>query len=495
MVFNQKFQNFFIHYGLWICTSALWLAIGVYIYLGSYSRYMADDYCETMRVTTAANPVAAVIERYTSDNWPRASMRYSNLLLTGISEELGRYRMQITMPVMILFWAVGLTLCVRAVRKLFAISIPIQADWFAGGLLAFFSILLAPNVFQILYWRSAMMTHFAPLVFGTFLVTLMLNQVSAAKNLSLLNYVSVFVFTFVIAGFSEPPAAVMVTVFSLLITAIFVWDKSPHKQARIILFASGLLGAGLGIITMLSSPAITPVQRDASVNFAVIILNSFIYSFQFLVNIFRISPLPLSLSLVLPFLAVWLYQQTLSAPQNKKEVIVNLLILPFLLWLLVAASFAPSVYGQGFPVERARFLGSTLLVIAMITTGILLGLLSSSWKLPVKYAFLQWVFLGVFVLLGTSYPIRRALVLLTESVPEYHQRADYWDRREALIMRKAASGETDLIIPGFSGIYGVKELDDRPNFWFNRCAAQIYGVNSIRTISYDPQSLEQLLNE
>ena len=336
------------------------------------------------------------------------------------------------------------------------------------------------------------MTHFAPLIFGSFLVSLFIKLARNLRKPPLLVYFAIFLLTFVLAGFSEPPATVMVTIFSLLIVSIYLWDNSPYKQQRILLCASGLAGAGLGIVTMLASPAITPIERDVSVSIVTILLNSFIYSFQFLIDLVQKSPLPVGLVFILPLFCFLISPKPEST--NYKKVITTLLILPFLLWLLVAASFAPSVYGQGFPVERARFLGSTLTAIATATIGILVGLLLTFIK-STSSSFLKWILLGIFIFIGTVYPLRRAEYLISVSIPEYQQRADYWDRREALILRKAAAGETDLVIPGLDGIYGVKELDDRQYFWVNNCAAQIYGVNSIRTVGVDEEELEYLLNE
>jgi len=490
---QNKSRTIFLYYGLWACVVVVWFAVGLYANLGIYSRYMSDDYCETLRVTSSSNPLNAVIERYTGAFWPRASMRYSNLFFVGVSEMMGENAMQVTIPALLLLWAFGLTLSMRELRKFLNISLPVQVDLFAGGFLTFFTILLSPNPFQTFYWRSAAMTHFAPLVFASFLAALLLRSARNLQKHSLLLYIAIIFTTFVIAGFSEPPATVMVTVFGLLLAAAYFWDHSSNKAQKLALIASALLGAITGIVTMLASPAITPVNGAEKTGVVTVLLNSFIYSFQFLLDAVKSSPLPFGIIFALALLAAWLY----SGPEdvNKKSLVIQLVVLPFLLWVLIASSFAPSVFGQGYPVERARLLGIVLSVGATAMVGVLFGVLVSAWKVPGRSDFFQWTALILFVLISTVYPFRRALVLYSETIPEYSLRAKYWDAREAMIKDQAASGEMDIVIPSFSGIYGVKELDDRPDFWFNVCAADMYGVNSLRTISYDPADLEKLLSD
>ena len=60
--------------------------LGVMAYLGTFTRYMADDYCETY-FTQTYSPLGAVINRYEEGQW-RAANRYSNLLFVGIVETL-----------------------------------------------------------------------------------------------------------------------------------------------------------------------------------------------------------------------------------------------------------------------------------------------------------------------------------------------------------------------------------------------------------------------
>src|SRR5260370_17026852 len=68
--------------------AALTLSLAAFAYLGTFTRYLADDYCEAVLVTKSS-PFSAVINRYVDSQW-RAADQYSNLLLIGLSERLIR---------------------------------------------------------------------------------------------------------------------------------------------------------------------------------------------------------------------------------------------------------------------------------------------------------------------------------------------------------------------------------------------------------------------
>lgn len=99
----------------------------------------------------------------------------------------------------------------------------------------------------------------------------------------------------------------------------------------------------------------------------------------------------------------------------------------------------------------------------------------------------------LFVAISTAYPLRAAFALFQNTLPEYRERAELWDLRDAYIHRRIAEGETDLFIPGFGGAHGVKELDSNPAHWINVCAANFYRVSSIQ--SFSTKDLLEALSE
>ncbi|MDP2778541.1 MAG: DUF6056 family protein, partial [Anaerolineales bacterium] len=485
---TKMFANEFFRYIVWIGVLAMLAAIGMYVYLGTFSRYLSDDYCEAVRVNKSSSPVTAVIERYTAESWPRATMRYSNLLFIGLSELIGKNNMPITIASMVLLWVASLVLCIHEIRKYLYINWFYQFDIFLGTTLGFFSLLQAPNLFQTIYWRSAMMTHFAPLVFGSILFAFLVKQAKRSENkfLSLPVYLFALAAAFIIAGFSEPPTITMLIALPLLMFVIWFWGKPPAKQRQLNLLLWTFAGAVLGLLAMILSPASRSVVNENTMGIVAILSTSFLYSYLFIIDSLKTLPLPAFLSALIPFLLVWLHKQgnpSKLSHEKKRALFLMIIVTPFLVWLLIAAGFSPSVYGQGFPVERMRFLARTMMIAAYMSEGMWFGLLLNDLQFKYDRAFGQWAVLVIFAALAMVYPLRTLFNIYEFDVPEYRSRAELWDLRETYIIRHAGLGERDLVIPGFSGVYQIKELDSDPNHWVNKCAAQYYGVNSIRSVT------------
>ena len=150
-------------------------------YLGTFTRYMADDYCETYNTQTYS-PLGAVINRYQDGVW-RAANRYSNLLFVGVVESLlGRQSIEIIPVIMIIFWTIGLFYLVRQVRKLAGIQWHVLLDIFLGTDTGFPFHFAGAQSFSNLLLASSMATHFVPLVFLNFLVVFLLYRMRKKKR-------------------------------------------------------------------------------------------------------------------------------------------------------------------------------------------------------------------------------------------------------------------------------------------------------------------------
>jgi hypothetical protein len=331
-------------------------------------------------------------------------------------------------------------------------------------------------------------------VFGSLFFAFLVHQAHrpSIEKISPLIYGFIFIAAFVLAGFSEPPAATLVTVFSLLFFTVWMWDKSIHRNRLLALTGFTFIGVFAGFLTLLFSPAVTSVAREKSPDVVLILFTSFMYALHFTRDAFIRVPLPLLIAFLIPFSLAWILKQSnMVSVTETRRLPILVIILPFLIWLLIAASFSPSVFGQGFPVERMRFLAQTLLIVMLMLEGILLGLFLPEFKFNRTIG--VWLALALFAFISVAYPLRTALNLIQVSVPEYRDRAELWDLRNEFIHRHIAQGETELFIPGFGGVYGVKELDSNPAHWINDCAANFYHVTSVQ--SFSTKNLMEALSE
>jgi hypothetical protein len=168
---------------------------------------------------------------------------------------------------------------------------------------------------------------------------------------------------------------------------------------------------------------------------------------------------------------------------------------PLVMWILIAAGFSPSVYGQGYPVERMRFLACALMTATFMVEGAMFGLFLGSQRPASSQAFIPVLVMILFVLSAFVYPLRAAQRVYRTNVPEYQARAEMWDLRNAYIVRHRQLGETDIVVPGYSAVYSIKELDDNPDHWVNVCAASFYGLHSIRAVSIPDEYILGYLSE
>ncbi len=492
----KKVENIFFRYLMTAAALAMFTAIGVYAYLGTFSRHLSDDYCEAV-ITNRSNPIRAVIDRYTEGQW-RAANRYSNLMFVGFGELLGENNLPITTAAMVMLLPIGLSWSVYEFRRFLKVRWPLQTDCFLGAALGFFILLQAPNLFQTVYWRSSMMTHFAPVVFGSYLFAFWMRQAARAseQKISPLVYLLIFFFTYIIAGFSEPPMATLVTALALILGAVWVWASTPMKQRLLPLLGAAFLGAFLGLLTMVLSPATRNIAQN-SPGLINVLKDSFEFSFVFVVYAFKMFPLPGLLSVLVPGMLTWLYQQGSSSElsrEQKRFLWMMVVVTPIFMWILIAAGFSPSVYGQGYPVERMRFLACFLMTATFMIEGGIFGLLLGTYRPGFNQA-LSWMVVILFALTGILYPLRAALRVYRGLVPEYQARAELWDLRDAYILRHASQGEMDIVVPGYSAVSNIKELDDDSTHWVNSCAADYYGIHSIRTVTIADEYILGYLSE
>jgi hypothetical protein len=108
--------------------------------------------------------------------------------------------------------------------------------------------------------------------------------------------------------------------------------------------------------------------------------------------------------------------------------------------------------------------------------GALLGTLASQLKRNFQPAVIQG-FAAFALILLMFYPLRNAGRIFGE-IPVYQQRAAAWDARESEIRAMKAEGQTDLVVR-FLSSERLQDLGDHTGFRLNRCAAVLYGVDSI----------------
>jgi len=478
---TSKQNSNFLIFSLWLTAAFSGFVLVIYAYLGTFSRHLADDYCAVDFIRTDFFTALWI-------NYTNVSDRFSNFMLITFSEVVNPRTVAVLPALMLTLWVVGIAwLLYEASRfsgKAWDKSIILALTF----LLVFFALLQAPNRFQILYWRSSMSAHFAPLVFMPYLASSILRSIFAAEKTPTAFWVYPLIFfaSFILGGFSEPTALVTISLLAVAIFSAWQWMKRPTRGAALTLLTLSFTGAVLALAVMAISPA-NSFRLDNAVppTIPVLFSRTFSYGFYFILNSFKTLPLPTFFTVLMPFLIFYnLYAPptpALTLAQRKRALII-LAAVPILSYLLIVASFLPSVYGQSFPVERARFTGQLCLVAGLMIEAALLGSLSAQFRSRIIEALNLKLVSAIFLAVAAFYPLRAAWISLAD-VPVYRQRAVWWDERETRIYQLIEQGQTDIIVQQFDGVEGVKELDVNANHWANRCAAKYYGLDSIRAFS------------
>lgn len=448
---------------------SLFIGIFIFAYMGYFSRFIADDYCFASELQRAPLP-QALLWRYQN-----VSDRYTNILFFTLVERIGGMAgMRFFPAVLIALWTIGLFLWLHEMGRFWGIRWPSWIPAFLSFWLVFYALWQAPHRFQILYWYSSSVTHFAPLAFTPFLLTFLTWQARRTAEgghgsfwLDTLN----FLFAFLLGGFSEPPTAMLITAFALVLVITWIVKKG-HAWQRPLLWS--LIGLASAMLLMILAPA-NSLRMDAPPPFSLLFFRTLRYPLDFIWDTLVTQPLPSLFTFTGPLLLFLLFKEPFagSLPRARKARLLILLAILGMAYLFIAASFAPSVYGQSYPMARARFAARVVMTLALMLEGGLLGLI-----LPVR----RTTPAALLLLLLAFYPLRASLKMWQSELPTYQQRAVAWDARQAHLFQQIAEGKREIVIEQLNSFQQVKELDSNPRHWVNRCAANYYGVDSIRAL-------------
>lgn len=459
---------------LGLSAASMTVAIVFFAYFGIYSRLLADDYCETIQATQQTI-FSALIYRYET-----TSDRYSNFLFDALSSLLGPHNVQFIPAIMIIGWTIALTWLLYLVKQLGGWQWPWLIDFYLAASLVFFSILQAPNRYQTFYWRSAMATHFAPLVYLTIFSAVLMTQVRHAATRPPASWVGplFLIAAFLGGGFSEPPDAMLIVASGLAIAAVAIWEKGTRRRTALLLLIWTLAGGLLALLVMKLSPNVLRL-RTPPPDLLTLIYRTSLNTAQFIQDSLLTLPVPTMVSMAISFLVFYtLFSSRPSLlPTQRRVLSIVMIAIPLLMYILIAASFAPSIYGQSYPVARARFAGRLTMILALMSEGAFFGLLFANWKHP--WQNVATTVSLVLLAISVIYPLRAIWIIDRTEVPFFKQWSSLWDLRESQILEQKSKGVEDIQLFPLISIAGVKEFDASPDYWVNRCAAAYYGVNSI----------------
>ena len=458
-------------------------ALSIYAYGGLFSRYLADDYCQSARLAEAQNIFEAVIVGYNS--WLNS---YSILFMVQLIEWGAPWGIRLMAGATILFWVAGLTWVVSELGKTVRLRLVPGASLWIASLVIFLSLYQAPNLYQILYWRTSLIPYTMPLVFFTAIAAIFLSyaRVPFDKTRAVWAGAACFALVFFASGLGETTAALQVGLLTLAVALVWLTRTRHRRNDLLFILILCLAGAVIsmliiafspGTITRLDSimsrsPVYNPVELSAQV---------IAYTTVFVLDAIDVAPLPNLVSLVIPFGVLYFHssrqRENLTHVRWSRALLVVLLIL-VCMFIAIGFSYAPSLFVRQFPVARVRFASHFVLTLSLVLAGGFLGAFAGRLQAPVHTTVARSLvvcLLGLMIL----YPLNASRNIYI-STYEYRSFAVDWDVRDTFIRTFMSKGATDIVVVQLDTIGGVGEYKGNERHWINRCAARFYGLNTLR---------------
>lgn len=466
---RSKTERLF-RFALIIANVFFMIALAVYAYRGFFSRYWADDYC--FGSIFHQNGLFAG----TGTFYREISNRFAAFFLVGLSELLGEVGIQLMPAIMIVLI---ILVYFKVFERIFDL-LKFPQKWFVllllSQVLTFFMLYTAPSLFQSLFWRSGMVSYYAPIPFLGVALILIFNAVT--RGLKWYAYLLLGMITFFSAGLSETYAALETGLFALAILATVIFVKKKAKKRLLLSAGVAILGSLSAMLVMVLAPgnAMRLATLEQATSIGQIITISLLSAAAFAYQSLRGFSIPTVL--LFGLVAILGYHLTgHEKPQLEEKQWLQILLASILVgFLLLVCVAAPTAYGMlAYPEQRAWMLGRFVTTLSLILAGFSAGVLSHRFMDRIIDTCMMSI---IILIIFSLYPLRAAWQEV-QHIPEWQAIARDWDVRNTTIQASVDMGERELLVPAFDSIGTVAELKDDPSYWVNVCAAQYYEVDEI----------------
>lgn len=442
----------------------------LHAYLGSFSRFLGDDYCSAFQ----ANRLG--ILRATWYWYLTWSGRYSASLLDGLFGVLGPNIVSFVTPLVIGVWWLSLGITFNIIFS-FEKNKVLDASLLGASVL-FLTLNFTPHVRQSLYWGQGMRSVVPPLILSTFFLGLFLAVKSSKyKNgkFDFLWYLFSFLLAFGIGGFSETYSALQLVIFGISTLALMAIYHYLFKSFEFLFLFSGLLGSALSFITVIVAPgnafraAYFPPPPDLFGIFD-ISLKSFI---AYVVGVFS------SIESIAGFLGVFLLSAIIGFKNaNKLLAPSDLLLILASGIILIVSCFPPAAYGlSDAPPGRTLIISTYILALMVVFSGYFLGSQIAQTRGSYPEALYAFSYLLTLILLiVSSFTVSQKLYASRGMFIEF---ATSWDKTHATLLNLEGNAK-DIIVPAVKDEWsGVLRMADNPHFYVNACVSKYYDFDSI----------------
>ncbi|MBE0696774.1 MAG: hypothetical protein IH586_07615, partial [Anaerolineaceae bacterium] len=270
-------------------------ALAFFAYLGSFSRFWADDYCYSAIMKQSGWLRGIVVYYLTTGN------RFSTIATVGLIDLFGPRSLSFLPMLLLAFWVWAWFYFLFQICQLFSWSIPKPWLFFVALLQVYFVTLLTPSRLQVIYWRLGILHYSFPLPLlllqlgwfagyfrRTFCTRTPALDTQGEKPLpvsrpAVLVLLVSTLGSFYAAGQSETPAFMQAGIYGMILLACLLFLKGSRRVFTVWLMAASLLGTLLAVLIIFNSPFNATRLHDMPVpqNLLLIIPYSFRYVFEF----------------------------------------------------------------------------------------------------------------------------------------------------------------------------------------------------------------------
>jgi hypothetical protein len=352
----------------------------------------------------------------------------------------------------------------------------------------YFSIYLAPHLYQNLYWRSGLLPYTAPLVFIPYITGAITHQIRRVKSSTTL-LITVAAITALAGGFSEAACAYLVALLGVYTLAAAIGVCQKKNWARKTIWTAGVaLGfAALALFVLIASPANETRQLKAygsPTSLLELPRLALVYTYFFLRVTTSAHILPFLVVFTLPLALATLQEPSKTLMLKGRYTILLILLIGVGTYLLVAASLTPSLYIEaGMPAPRAQIIPLFTAISAAVAVGWLVGtyLRCKIQALSMDITGAMDVTAIIIIFLACLFTAQ-TITSTSGKIPIYTDRAVIWDERDQYIREAVQQGTQVVDVYGIDSqpVEGLHDLKPDGNHWVNHCAARYYGVKEIR---------------
>ncbi len=463
---------------------AVSLPLVTHAYIGTYSRYISDDYCTAW---TLGEKGVLQSQIYWYTGW---SGRYSFTLFVNLMEALGPRIAQILPGFSLLVWIIGFVFLIRQILRSLNVQLDILPLLVVSTATVFAITDGVPNTFQSIYWLTGISTYAVPLILAVFYGHWLMRQASrrTTGGLLKLNLGLSALIAFILGGFSETYVSIQTAMLTVtLVIALGYRRVSEAKRLRGLLL-TGLVGSIASMIVILIAPG-TGIRTGLISNPAslLVILQHSLMDLKIFLSLALKLQLPLLLVCgVVPGFFILLSGHESIQPSDDKPGqvwtwVLSVILVPFLMLLMMLASIVPYEYAVGsYPDARVLITTQAIMVVGIIVWSLVLGKFAIIFLRGRENRLRPWILTLLILVLGcTIFISRRSTIKILDGLDDIQYFAGSWDQRDTFLREASLSRLKDVTAASLNHMGGLDEIGYDPNEWINRCVAQYYELKTV----------------